>query len=144
VTYYEPVRRTARNRTAGEPAGRPRSRGGKKSFLRRRDLDLRRSWRENRKLVGLLMLAAFTLLVLLAAVFGEQGVLRVRHLKQERRLLEERVSSLGVEAEGLRREVRSMRADPLPYEKAARERLGYGKPGEFVYDFRADPLDPSP
>jgi cell division protein FtsB len=112
--------------------------------LRRRDLDLRRSWRENRKLVALAMLAAFTVLVLLAAVFGEQGVLRVRHQKQERLLLEERVSSLQVETEGLRQEVRSMQADSLPYERAARERLGYGKPGEFVYDFRADPLEPSP
>jgi cell division protein FtsB len=105
---------------------------------------LRRSWRENRKVVALVMLAAFTVLVLLASVFGEQGVLRVRHLKQDRSLLEEGVSSLGVEAEALRREVRNMRTGPLPYEKAARERLGYGKPGEVVYDFRTDPLDPSP
>ena len=94
--------------------------------------------------MALAMLGAFTVLVLLAAVFGEQGVLRVRHQKQERRLLGERVSSLEIEAEVLRQEVRSMRADPLPYEKAARERLGYGKAGEFVYDFRADPLEPSP
>jgi cell division protein FtsB len=105
---------------------------------------LRRSWRENRKLVALVMLAAFTVLVVMASVFGEQGVLRVRHLKQERSLLEEGVSSLEVEAEALRREVRNMRTDPLSYEKAARERLGYGKPGEIVYDFRVDPLEPSP
>jgi len=144
VAYYDVVKGTTRKKPAGEPAGRPRSRGGKKSFLRRRDLDLRRSWRENKKLVALVMLAGFTVLVLLTAVFGEQGVLRVRHQKQERRLLEERVSSLEVETDGLRREVRSMRADPLSYEKAARERLGYGKPGEFVYDFRADPLERSP
>lgn len=144
MTYYEPVRGADRNRSAGKPAGRLRPRGGKKSFLRRRDLDLRRSWKENRKLVALMMLAGFTVLVLLTAVFGEQGALRVRHQRQERLVLEERVSSLQGEAEELRREVRSMRADALPYEKAARERLGYGKPGEFVYDFRPNPLEPSP
>jgi len=91
--------------------------------------------------VALVVLGGFTVLVLLTAVFGEQGVLRVRHLKKERGMLKERVSSLEAEAEGLRQEVRSMRTDPFPYEKAARERLGYGKSGEFVYDFRTDPLE---
>ena len=62
-------------------------------------------------------------------------------MKKERRLLEEKVSSLEAETEGLRLEVRNMRSHPFPYEKAARERLGYGRPGEVVYDFRTDPLE---
>jgi cell division protein FtsB len=108
--------------------------------LRRRDLDLRRSWRQNRSRVALVVLACFTVLVLLTAVFGEQGMLRVRHLNQERSDLQERIARLDAETADLRGKVRVMQSDPFPYEKAARERLGYARPGEVVYDFRSDPL----
>jgi cell division protein FtsB len=91
--------------------------------------------------VALVALAVFTVLVLLTAVFGEQGMLKVRHLKQEHSDLEERISLLDGETAELRGKVRAIRFDPFPYEKAARERLGYAKPGEVVYDFRSDPLE---
>jgi cell division protein FtsB len=133
---------TARKKSAAVPPGRLRPRAREKSFLRRRDLDLGRAWKENRKVVALVILAGFTVLVMLAAVFGEQGVLRVRHLRKERLVLEGRVSLLEGETERLRQEVSRMRTNPFTYEKAARERLGFGKEGEVVYDFREDPLQP--
>ncbi|MFC1657584.1 septum formation initiator family protein, partial [Candidatus Moduliflexota bacterium] len=78
---------------------------------------------------------------LLAAVFGEQGVLKVRYLAGEREELEDRVAAIEEETRDLRGRVLSMQNDPFLYEKAARERLGLVKQGEVVYDFRSDPLD---
>lgn len=92
--------------------------------------------------MALVVLAGFTVLVLLTAVFGEQGMLRVRQLNQERSELEERIALLDAETAELRGKVHMMKTDPFPYEKAARERLGYARPGEVVYDFRSDPLEP--
>ena len=77
----------------------------------------------------------------LAALFGQQGLLKVRELEKEKLDLEERVVALQEKTERLRREVRSMQTDPFLYEKLARERLGLVKPGEVVYDFRADPFE---
>jgi len=95
----------------------------------------------SRKLIALVLLVGLTLVALLAAVFGEQGVLKVRHLAGEREELEDRVAAIEEETRDLRGRVLSMQNEPFLYEKAARERLGLVKQGEVVYDFRSDPLD---
>jgi len=95
----------------------------------------------NRKLIALTLLIGLTLVALLAAVFGEQGVLKVRYLAGEREELEDRVAAIEEETRDLRGRVLSMQNEPFLYEKAARERLGLVKQGEVVYDFRSDPLD---
>jgi cell division protein FtsB len=111
-----------------------------KGFLMRGNLDLRGSWRRKKGFLAFAILGGVTALLLLSALFGEQGFLKVRHLENERAELEEEVALLENETRGLRGEVRGMQSDPFLYEKAARERLGLVKPGEVVYDFREDPL----
>lgn len=91
-----------------------------------------------------LVLGGLTAYLLLVAVFGEQGLLKVRQLDREKTELEERVAALDAETAVLRSEVRGIQSDPFLYEKAAREQLGLVKPGEIVYDFRTDPLERSP
>jgi len=125
------------------PSGRPakRLKRRRKGFLTRGDLNLRGSWRRQKGFLAFAILGGVTALLLLSALFGEQGFLKVRHLEKERAELEEKVATLENETRGLRGEVRGMQSDPFLYEKAARERLGLVKPGEVVYDFRDNPLE---
>ena len=82
---------------------------------------------------------AFGLLVL--SVFGDQGVFRIRRLVRDRGVLEQKVQIIESENAALRRKLGDMREGRASYELAAREKLGLVKPGEVVYDFRANPLD---
>jgi len=91
-------------------------------------------------LVVLVFLGGFTLVVMMAAVFGDQGMLKIRHMERERTAMREWVTVLEEETMELRHQVAGMQTDPFFYEKAARERLGLAKKGEVIYDFRADPL----
>jgi cell division protein FtsB len=129
--------------TRGGSSSRPakRSKRRRKGFLKRGNLDLRGSWRRKKGFLAFAILGGVTALLLLSALFGEQGFLKVRHLENERAELEEKVAVLEGETRSLRGEIRGMRSDPFLYEKAARERLGLVKPGEVVYDFRDDPLE---
>lgn len=120
--------------------GHARKKGGR----RRKESFLRRKLGRKRHLATLLVLGGLTAYLLLVAVFGEQGLLKVRQLRRERIELEERVAALQAETAELRSDVRGMQSDPFLYEKAAREQLGLVKPGEVVYDFRPDPLERSP
>lgn len=101
------------------------------------------SWQYRKRTVALVLVGGFTVLVLMAAIFGEQGLLKVRQLEGERRRLEDRVAIMEEETRSLRTEVRGFHSDPFLYEKEAREKLGLVKPGEVVYDLRPDPLEPS-
>jgi cell division protein FtsB len=91
-------------------------------------------------MVFCVFLGCFTLVVLMAAVFGDQGMLKIRYLARERTAMLDRVAALEEETTNLRHQVVGMQTDPFFYEKAARERLGLVKRGEVIYDFRADPL----
>ena len=91
-------------------------------------------------LVVYIFLGGFTLTVMMAAVFGDQGMLKIRELERERAAMKEWVAVLEEETMSLRHQVVGMQTDPFFYEKAARERLGLAKRGEVIYDFRADPL----
>jgi cell division protein FtsB len=50
----------------------------------------------------------------------------VKRLERENAALEQRVTRL-------RREVKALQGDPAALERAAREELGYVKPGELIY-----------
>ena len=91
-------------------------------------------------LVVCVFLGCFTVVVMMAAVFGDQGMLKIRHMESERAAMKEWVAALEEETINLRHQVVGMQTDPFFYEKAARERLGLAKRGEVIYDFRADPL----
>ena len=115
-------------------------RKGNKRYFRPADAGCRRPWQPTRGRAAFLLVTVFTLLVLMATVFGQQGVLKVRQLEREKADLEARVVALQEKTDDLRRRVRDMQTDPFLYEKLARERLGLVRPGEVVYDFRENPV----
>lgn len=115
-------------------------RKGKKRFFRPAEAGCRRPWQSTKGKAALLLLSGFSLLVLMAAIFGQQGLLKVRELEKEGASLAGRVAELQGETDRLRRNVQDMQTDPFLYEKLARERLGLVKPGEVVYDFRENPV----
>ena len=79
-----------------------------------------------------LLLAA---LVGIAAVSGERGYLDVRRQKADLLRLRAEVASLQDENARLLAEVRGLRSDPFVIEGLARERLGYARPGEIIFQF---------
>lgn len=78
------------------------------------------------------MVVALALAVGSAAAEG--GFRRYWRLKQDVRTLEERNAKLAQDNAKLRREVEALRGDRAALERAAREELGYVKPGEVVFD----------
>lgn len=62
-----------------------------------------------------------------------RGFRRYLKLRRELAALEERNRTLEEQNEALRLEVSGLRADPAALERAAREELGFVKPGEIVF-----------
>ena len=77
-------------------------------------------------------------IVMLAAVTGERGYRDVRMQRARLSKLRAEVSSLHRENVRLLEEVRDLRKDPYVIERIARERLGYARPGEIVFQFPAE------
>src|SRR5512140_1111451 len=77
---------------------------------------------------------ACAVLVLLGLSLADPNGLRkaVRNEAEVRRLEREN-ASLETRVTQLRREVKALQGDPTALERAAREDLGYVKPGEIVY-----------
>jgi len=88
------------------------------SFLRRR--------------ATLLVTAALAGLVALS-VFDPDGLAKHRRLEAEVRRLAEENRSIGRQSSRLRREVRALQGDPAALERAAREELGWVRPGELIF-----------
>jgi cell division protein FtsB len=65
---------------------------------------------------------------------AEGGFRKYWRLQQDVRTLEERNARLAQDNARLRREIEALRADPTALERAAREELGYVRPGELVFD----------
>jgi cell division protein FtsB len=99
-------------------------------------------WRQHRGLLVLCAMGASAFLLLVLSVFGDQGLFRIRLLGRDRAIIEQKVQDIESDNATLRRQLRDMKEGRASYELAAREKLGLVKPGEIVYDFRADPLKP--
>jgi cell division protein FtsB len=85
-----------------------------------------------------LMVAAVVAGVLsLASVADARGFRRYLKLRQDVESLQERNRSLAQQNEALLREINALRKDPVALERAAREELGYIKPGELVFHLEA-------
>jgi cell division protein FtsB len=81
-----------------------------------------------------LMVAAVLAGVLsLASVADAKGFRRYLRLRQDVEALQERNRVLAQQNESLLREINALRKDPAALERAAREELGYVKPGELVF-----------
>ena len=90
----------------------------------------------------LCVMGVFAFVLLILSVFGDQGIFRIRLLARDLVALEQKVRDIESDNASLRRELREMKEGRASYELAAREKLGLLKPGEVVYDFRNNPLDP--
>jgi len=85
-----------------------------------------------------LMVAAVLAGVLsLASVADARGFRRYLKLRQDVETMQERNRSLAQQNEALLREINALRKDPAALERAAREELGYIKPGELVFHLEA-------
>jgi cell division protein FtsB len=71
--------------------------------------------------------------VLACSALDGGGLRRARSLEAQARRLEDDDAALEAQVVRLRREVKALRGDPAALERAAREELGYVRPGELVY-----------
>ena len=93
-----------------------------------------------------LLSLGFFLLLLLMAVFHENGILNAYQLEQEQHKIKTENKNLRTKNEKLRMEIKGLKSDPYEIEKIAREKLHLVKPGDQVYHIvqRHKPLPLSP
>ena len=84
--------------------------------------------------IGLIFLALFVL----AAVYGDRGVVALQRLRAEQRHLESVAFWQQQQNARLREHVRRLQSDDRYLERWARQRLHYAKPGEIIYRFDAE------
>ncbi|ATB39770.1 septum formation initiator family protein [Cystobacter fuscus] len=84
-----------------------------------------------RKLLAVAACVAALLTVVSAA--DAKGFRRYLSLRQDVEAIHERNQAITAQNEALRREINALRTDPSALERAAREELGYIKPGEIVF-----------
>lgn len=77
------------------------------------------------------------LLLALGSAFAEGGFRRYFRLSADVQALKGRNQRLTDENARLRREIEALRDDPRALERAAREELGYVRPGELVFTLEA-------
>jgi cell division protein FtsB len=83
---------------------------------------------------ALLLFSALAFVALLVgALFGDKGMLRLAEQRARRQALEQQVESLRGENAELTRTITALRSDPRAIERLAREELGLLRPGETVF-----------
>ena len=82
--------------------------------------------------IFLLSLGFFLLLVMMA-IFHENGILNAYQLEQEQIKLKSENDNLRIRNEKLRLEIAGLKSDPYEIEKIAREKINLIKPGDRVY-----------
>ena len=75
----------------------------------------------------------FFLLLVLMAVFHENGILNAYRLEQEQLKMKHENKILQARNEKFRLEIDALKSDPYEIEKIAREKLNLIKPGDQVY-----------
>ena len=75
---------------------------------------------------------AFALL-LLQDIFGNHGLIAMRHSQQEAAAVQREIDQLGAENWRLQDSVQSLKSDPSAIEHIAREEMGLAKPGEYIF-----------
>jgi cell division protein FtsB len=84
-----------------------------------------------RKLLG--VAACVAAVLTLVSVADAKGFRRYLLLRQDVESIQARNRALAEQNDALRREINALRNDPTALERAAREELGYIKPGEIVF-----------
>lgn len=81
-------------------------------------------------------------LFVIAAVYGDHGLVHLLRLRTEQQALEHVAFQLQQHNEALRERIQQRRSDDAYIEKLARERLGLVKKGEIIYRVAASPVAP--
>ena len=81
----------------------------------------------------LLLSLGFFMLLLLMAVFHENGILNAYYSEQNQIKMKQENEILQAKNEKLKLEVKALKSDPYEIEKIAREKLSLIKPGDQVY-----------
>jgi cell division protein FtsB len=76
--------------------------------------------------------------MLVYAVFGNRGVLRILQAQRQQQQLEAQLSGLRQEQQRLRAEIERLRNDKDYWEQLAREKLGMVREGELIYHLPTD------
>ena len=79
------------------------------------------------------LLAAGILGLLALSAWDPDGLRKHRRLEVEARRVEAENREIARDASRLRREIRALQGDPAALERAAREELGFVRPGELVF-----------
>jgi cell division protein FtsB len=104
-------------------------------------LDWQRRMRTVAQVVGL----GACVWLLIALFFGEMGLPRYVAMRDHAGRLEGELSALRGENASLRGEIARLQHDPAKIEQLARERLGYVRKGETIYQLAPDwSREPSP
>ena len=77
------------------------------------------------------------LFILFFTVFGEQGLLRIHHLKKEMQEVQRHLEELKTENEKLKREIEALKSDRRYLESIARKDFGLVRKNEIIYQFPA-------
>ena len=83
--------------------------------------------------------AGACVLLLLALCFGQMGLLQYFSMRDHAQQLELEIQDLQRTTRTLRSDIDRLERDPVKIEQLARERLGYVRKGETVYQLIPDP-----
>ena len=84
------------------------------------------------------------MLLMIMAVFHENGILNAYRFEQEQVKMKEENDSLRRENILLQKNIRALKSDPYAIEKIAREKLNLAKTGDHVYRIVSIPKKLSP
>ena len=83
--------------------------------------------------VAVLAGGAFAVMLGVAFFFGDMGLFKYLQMRDHARQLEQELKDLERTNGELRTDIRRAQSDPARIEELARERLGFVRPGETVY-----------
>ena len=81
----------------------------------------------------ILLTVTFFLLIIIVAVFHEDGILTIHEFENEQAKFKESNKNLKKENQKLRYEIDALKSDPFAIELLAREKLNMVRSGETVY-----------
>ena len=81
----------------------------------------------------ILLSLGFFMLLMIMAVFHENGILNAYRFEQEQVKIKEENEGLRRQNNLLKEEIISLKSDPYTIEKISREKLNLAKPGDQVY-----------
>jgi len=98
-------------------------------------------WQRRMAIAAQVLGVGACLWLVFALVFGEMGLQRYLAMREHADRLEGDLSALREETAALQKDIARLQRDPAKIEQLARERLGYVRKGETVYQLNPDPTD---